>query len=187
MQRGSKVHEDLANYISGKTDVFPREVVDKRLWQEVTDLREAGAWVEQQWAFTKDWVPTEWFGYDAWVRMVVDAMYMTEDGELHIIDWKTGRIRDHHEDQVSLYTIGGFAMFDTVDKIRVRLLYTDSGDEKPDDALVYARDDEDHRAMLKFWQNRVKPMMTDKLFPARPGNYCRWCHYRANNNGPCEY
>ena len=30
-------------------------------------------------------------------------------------------------------------------------------------------------------------LLTDTLFAPRPGPYCRWCHFRKENGGPCTF
>ena len=41
--------------------------------------------------------------------------------------------------------------------------------------------------LRKLWEGRVKPMFNDKTFKATPNSRCTYCHYRANNDGPCKY
>ncbi len=45
---------------------------------------------EQQWAFTRDFQPTDWFSKSVWVRVILDVAAVSKKNAL-VADWKTGR------------------------------------------------------------------------------------------------
>jgi len=148
--------------------------------------------VEDEWAFAVNWVRSEWFGRDTWVRLKLDLAFEEKDGVLYIDDWKTGKYRDDQNiayvEQLELYALGGFLVYEHVQEIRPRLRYIDLGFTYPDDAghtLVYKR--ADVPKLKKAWEKRVKPMMADTVFAPKPNRFCGYCHFRKSNGGPCAY
>src|SRR5690606_9684476 len=76
--------------------------------EQFDERREGDCEAEAGWAFTQDW-QGEARGNDwanAWVRIKVDCYSYGADTETgRVIDWKTGKRRDSHRDQLSLYAI----------------------------------------------------------------------------------
>jgi hypothetical protein len=156
--------------------------------KDFAELRKQKATCEHQWAFTKDWKSTSWFGSDAWLRIMCDAVYLTAkklgkglvENKLTIIDHKTGKQREEHEKQRSLYALGGFLLYPDVTEIKAEHLYLDSGERQP---TTYVR--ADLPDLQKEWLNKTKAMLADKRFPPKPGYYCGYCFYSKAKNGPC--
>lgn len=157
----------------------------KRFQEEFDELRELHAQTEISWTFTKDWKSeTRWDDWaNAWVRIKVDCYDHDPDNRrARIIDWKTGRARDSHTDQLELYAIAGFIVFPDVEEIDAILGYLDSGEVVK---RTYKR--KALAALKRTWAKRVRAMLSDREFKPRPGPLCRWCHYRKSNGGPCEF
>jgi hypothetical protein len=55
---------------------------------------------EQQIALTRDFRPTQWFGKDAWLRVVIDLCFINRAHAL-VVDYKTGKLKDDF-DQLEL-------------------------------------------------------------------------------------
>lgn len=196
MDRGAKIHRQAENYVKGKLRELPEDL--QLFDEEFMQLREMfvkksehKVMPEQKWAFTRDWVPTEYFARDTFLRVVVDCAVLNEkEGRLTVIDYKTGKIRDGYDQQLRLYAAAGFALYPFVEQVCTELWYIDQGEIKggpEDDEItgVYVKDE--HDDLVKEWDKRIKPMLVDKQFAPKPNNLCKWCDYSKANGGPCEY
>ncbi len=184
MERGSRIHKLAEDYVR-KGGRLPKEL--KQFKDEFSQLRQWEAETEAQWAFDQNWAPTDWFGKDTWVRIMVDATHFEYDDDgnadtLVIIDHKTGKKKadGEYEDQLELYALGGFATWD-VSKVRVELWFLDSGDIVPDE--YYQRF---VPAAKKRWAKRAARMLKDETFAPIAGFKCRWCPFNVTKGGPCE-
>ena len=187
MDRGADIHKKLERYLS-QGGRFPKEATP--LKDEYRKLRKAEPMVEMQVAFTSRWEPSDWFGRDTWCRVVIDALVPpvvnAKTPVVDIRDHKTGKVREGagYEVQLELYGLTGLLMFPVAERATASLMFVDHG------VIVPVKDEfkrSDVPALKKTWEKRVKPMMNDTRFQVRPGNYCRWCHFRRQNGGPCEY
>lgn len=186
LDRGSDIHEKAQVFAQQtKRTRCPPELQTFELEFRVLQAHRATLAVEQQWCFDQAWRPTDWFGSDAWCRVVVDAAYVDKEGRLTVIDHKTGKINEVHLLQLSLYGLGGLVKYPDVREVEVQLWYLDHGVQKPDDRLVYTK--ADLPALQKEWEQRVRVMMSDKTFREKPSKACTWCHYSRGKGGPCRY
>jgi hypothetical protein len=190
LDRGNLVHKLAEDYTLGKIKKLPEEL--KLFKGEFAMLKKTKAAVETTLAFRSDWTPTtydDWKG--CWVRIKTDAMYVQKD-VVTVIDHKTGQPRDISSEQMELYGLGALLAVPQAKVARADLYYLDKGiikganaeDAKPGE-WEYKR--ADVPLLKKAWEVRVKPMLTDTRFAARPGNYCKWCHFRKSNGGPCKW
>lgn len=212
VKRGMVLHKMAELYVKGER-ITRAKVVDengkelctaeefksyRKEWAKVLktykdqfdELREVGAAAEASWAFTQDWVSeTRWNDWaNAWVRVKVDCYSYDPDTEtVRVIDWKTGKRRDSHRDQLSLYAIAAFTMFPQAKKVEAILVYFDDEGEPVKETF--------HRKALgtlkRSWAEKTRAMLTDREFKPTPNYLCKWCHYRksnkANGGGQCEY
>jgi len=196
MDRGSAMHALTEELITGKISGKPEDaakaeafrdefkrVVLPNIKKDATVAKKGKPVAECEWAFTTQWTPTSWFGRDAWCRIKTDLVF-TAKKELTIVDHKTGKRREEqHQGQLSLYALGGFIMYPAVDRINTAIWYLDAG--APNLTSGYDRDELPD--IKNAWLDKTRPMLTDTVYAPRPGNYCRWCHFRKANGGPCEY
>lgn len=182
MQRGTDIHTKAEKYATGVIRKLPKEL--ELFEDEFKALRKIKKKlkVEGQLTITADWEETGWFDRDAWLRVKMDLMYNVNAEHLKMIDHKTGRIRPEHENQLSLYALIGFVLFDEVEKIDAELWYLDEGEIIP---FTYLR--KDFNKLKKAWEKRTKKMLTDTVFKPTPGNGCTWCDFSAAKGGPCKY
>lgn len=181
MARGQAIHKKSEDFLNGIIKGVPAEL--KTFAAEFRTFRKLKAVAEQQWAFTKRWQPTSWFGKDAWCRIKVDIMAVFASGtEAIISDVKTGKKYPEHEEQLSLYAVGGFLALPDVQEIETQMAYVDIGEEFKKTFLRENLLDE-----RKQWERNVSPMMNDTRFAPRPGGHCTRCHYRKSNGGPCKF
>lgn len=187
LERGSDIHAKIEKYLRDGGRV-PAEA--KSLGVEYRELRKLGPAVELELAYDKKWQLVDWFSRDAWCRVKVDALVapLIDDEEpiVRIIDHKTGKLKEYgeYDNQLELYGLVGLVNFPTAKLSTGELWFVDHG------KIVSAQEEfirADEKKLKKKWEMRVKPMLSDKVFKPKPGNACRWCHFRKSNNGPCEY
>lgn len=185
--RGTLWHKLGEQFVLGQLKLFPKEF-HKNFKERFMHLRKVKALVEQEWAFDNQFNVVKWFAKDAWLRIKMDAHHIVgaiskKTGSiLNTIDYKTGKQHPEHAQQRSLYALGGFYMYPDVSNVHVEHWYLDSGEVGQDDFK---------RTQLKSletqWEQRTRAMLSDKRFAPRPGSYCRWCHFRKDNGGPCQF
>lgn len=188
MARGSEVHHQAQGAVEGTIKKLPPTLVNFR--EDFRELKAVKAVCEQQWAFNRDWKKVDWFAKDCWLRIMVDVHHVVQEkvrgvlrrSVLRIIDWKTGRQHAEHKDQRSLYALGGILVYPDIAEVEATHAYLDSGETATDRWRG-----SDLEALQKMWLKNVTPMMNDRRFAPRPGNHCRWCHFRKANGGPCAF
>lgn len=186
MQRGRDIHKEGEQYLIAPRK--PRKVPDSyaNFADEMQQLRELHPSVEQQWGFTQDWKPTDWFGKDTWVRNVLDVSVVYEDATADVIDFKTGKKYGSNDEQMELFGLSMFAKFPEVQHVTTRLWYLD--DPNPDTNEVIAEFKAPEAPILiKDWNKKVRPMFADRKFPPRPNDKCKWCHLSKSKGGPCKF
>ncbi len=180
MQRGSMIHKLAQDYAEKTLKVLPPEL--KAFENDFKNLRALNPRCEEQWAFKSDWSITGWFDRP-WLRVKTDAMIIGKDQTTgSIIDHKTGKMKDEHQDQLSLYAVSSFARYPKLESLSSELWYLDEGKKT---ALDFERGQ--FKELKEFWVDRVRPMMEDTRFPAKPNRLCQWCHFRKENGGPCKW
>ena len=186
MERGSQIHKTLERYVQDSNAMceIPHEFGRLRGMARVYKVR--GAKPEVQVAFNRAWQRVDWFSPDVYVRGIFDLV-VVDNGQAVVIDYKTGKYRDSHEEQGELFALLAFLAYPATSSVRVEFWYVDA---KPDERCrterVYKRVDWLDRLKEK-WQRRGDEMTTAEDFPARPGQACRWCHFRAANGGQCRH
>lgn len=183
MARGSAVHGMVEQFLTKKVKILPSDL--GKFKGQFSPMRRAKVLCEQEWAFDNKWRRVDWFSKDAWLRMKVDIHYVVKlltKKAVRIIDIKTGKPHDEHVQQRELYAIGALLIYPEIDGVQVAHWYLDSGNKYGE--LYLRKQLED---LKKSWLKRTKAMLADTRFAPRPGNYCRWCHFRASNGGPCVY
>lgn len=184
MRRGTRHHTIAENFVNGTTealfDQYGNDISIFRRQFEV--LRARNASCELEWAFTNLWHPTDFKAENAWCRAKTDATFWRSDGALGIVDYKTGKIYDDHKIQLQLYALGGFIMEPKAKVIVAQDWYLDQ-DAMKEETFARAQMHE----LLAQWNKRVQPMLTDTIFPMKPGPFCKGCHFRKENGGPCDF
>lgn len=181
MDRGTAIHTEAEQYLTGvlDKDSLPASLI--RMRDTFRSAREHGPMCELSLAFTKDWTETSWFGADAWLRVKVDAVF--SDGETcYIVDHKTGKINETHKGQLSLYALAFFTKYFDEQSVTTQLWYLDHG------TIIDEKFKRRHYGDLrKYWLSKTKAMLSDTTYAPRPSNSCRWCHFRKENGGPCQF
>ena len=179
--RGNLAHKAMEDYLTGAVEEVPHE--GEKFAELLPALRDLDPYVEQEWAFKKDWSDTHWRDWaNCWVRIKTDVCVVyPEEDEGEIIDHKTGKTKAK-EHQLELYALAGMLKFPKVKNWRLRFWYLDSGDE-----VVIERNKTTRDRIKHEWLQRIEPMFNDTIFAPSPGPLCRFCHFRKSNGGPCEH
>lgn len=178
-ERGRLIHKMAEDYTNGVIKRLPVEL--GAFPEEFKWLRKKKAECEKEWAFTRTWEPTDWFGADTWLRVKTDALVVTGTSAV-VIDHKTGKVYPEHKYQMSLYALATFIMQPTVDTVEARLLYLDKGTTDKED---YERSE--IPLIIEAWEARIRALLVDDTFAPRPSYACKWCHFRKENGGPCQF
>jgi hypothetical protein len=134
--------------------------------------------VELKLAFDRNWKPTEYFGDDAFFRMVVDLTYR-QGGLVVVQDWKSNRaIPEALEKNLQLRIYGWGIRQDRypdAQEILLRLHFLRYGAERevlllPDDLATVPDDLEE----------RIGKIESRKNFEPTPGSFCGWCGVTAH-------
>ena len=181
MDRGTFIHKESEDYVTAKRKPpLPQSLA--YFGDELAQARKGQPRCEHEWAFTSSWEPTGWMAKDCWCRVKTDLTF-TRKNDLVIVDHKTGKRRESHLTQLSLYALAGFIIFPDHDSITTEVWYLDQG--KPVTSEAYKREDV---PFLKLdWEQKTKAMLNDQQFAPRPSYTCRWCHFRKENGGPCRF
>lgn len=183
-QRGLEIHQTVEDYINGAlhSTLHPaiapayQEVFDTyRLWPN------GDRWTERKLGLGRDF---GWAGSDsptAYVIMVFDVMAF--DGEtVHIGEWKSGKPKETHRDQRSLYSLGALKWYPSA-KQAIATTYYLEDTEVPQKLTVAATATPKLEAI---WLQRAEQMEQDQICAPRPGFYCKWCDFSKFKGGPCQ-
>lgn len=184
MERGQKVHEELSAYLSkpwSEPEPAPAAAGKQAALVEqiATFPRRV---VEQQWGFTRQWAPTDWFGSETWLRSIVDVGVLYDDMTVEVVDWKTGKPRGTHDDQMEIFAVSVMAKYPEVRHVTTRLAYIDF--DKTEFGEYPAADFDKLKAK---WEEKVRPMFEDTAFLPRPNDKCRLCAFSRSSGGECRY
>jgi len=180
MERGNLIHKMAEDFTRGKIKKLPLEL--SKFSKEFQTLRRVKAVVEEQWAFTENWELCDWFSPAAWLRIKMDVHYVVKK-LLRIRDHKTGKPKESHLEQLSLYGLGGLLRYPKVEDVEAALLYLDVGGTPPTE--VFSRSQ--LATLKKEWRQKVQPMLNDKRFLPKPSFACSWCPFSKAKGGPCKY
>ena len=181
MDRGSQIHKACAARIDHGVD---QQLVRPDWLMKIDELRARGAKSEVQLAFTKDWIPTEWFGANVWGRVVIDANYMIAPNIVQIIEFKTGKVYPEHATQLRLYALAGFIMHPEATEARAENWYLDGA---PSPLVGYVAQRSALEGLKREFTEFARPLLNDDLYPATPGRHCNWCGFAKSKGGPCDF
>ena len=194
LNRGKKVHDDAERFVRGEIDTLPKELtkLGDMFWDYQHRFAENPEHfiLEEQWAFTADWQPTDWYGDDAWLRVKLDlGEWLDPDKSALVIrDYKTGKKEGNevkHGQQGQLYVVSCFMKYPSLQAAKVVFDYLDHG--KHSLPKQYSR--EQAMAFLPQFERRGKAMTEAMVFPPKPNRInCAWCPYGpSRGNGQCQY
>jgi len=182
MLRGSRIHEEVEQYISGVTDDFPSS--GKKCRATLDYCRETYAdgnvSVEEKWAFDEEWSPVGWFDGTVWLRAATDCTIMG-DGEAQIYDWKTGKSFGNevkYMQQMQLYAVCAFMLYPDLSYADVTLGFLDDGKLR---TKSFERNDKIVKLLAKFTERGNRMTNCVDFRPSPSAINCKWCPF-----GPTE-
>lgn len=179
-ERGTEVHSMAEDWLKSKKE-YPLPPVFGFFKKEFQELRKRGAASEHEWIFDKDWnVIKDMHG--RWLLVRIDAICNVGKKRIKIIDFKTGKIRDSHEKQMSLYALAAFEAIPEVEEVETELWYIDQHHTARN---LYLRTGAN--SLKSLWIRRITPMFNDRIFAPNPSRLCGWCPFSEEKGGPCVH
>ena len=197
LERGSRLHNAIEDYITGKTDELDSEV--KHQHDIIEEYRHVGQnhpehlEVEQRWNFSEDWQVVDDNDWDnIWFILKLDALAWISEDEVDVDDWKSGKKSGNevkHSDQLLTYIISVFMRYPDVESVNGRLTYIDANETT---TMELTRE-----KALKFLprlNTRLLAVTEATTFPPKPSTvHCRFCPFKtgkivkgAEGTGHCD-
>lgn len=177
-ERGKLIHSEFEHAIMG-LGMLPDTY---KYWLDyIQALSNLNTQCEVEFAITRDWVPCDFKDPSYWVRGIYDAVWHKDD-RAHVLDWKSGKERDY-SDQLKLYATIILACNPTIDYVTTEICYIDLNKRAPNESYTRSA-----LPILKAWlTSRIAKIESDDIFAPKPDYGCRWCHFRKDNGGPCQW
>ena len=179
-ERGSALHSSAEAYLLGEKTTIRKELIP--IVKVLKETKKAKPDIERKIALTRGLSKVvDWYSELAWFRMVLDAVYPIER-TVQVLEWKSGKVYDDHEDQRQLYAIGALVLHPKASEAVATTHYIDQR------GLTTNTRMDRKRANLMAWHfnERLETMERDTRFGPRPGFYCRWCPFSRYKGGPCK-
>lgn len=164
---GNRVHKALAEACVGKAPL-PDAMQDYQPWVDKVKAGPGELLVEQKFALTKDFQPTEFFGPRAWYRGIGDVVRVAGPVALGL-DWKTGKVL-HDSRQLMLLASCIFAFHPDVKRVRTEFVWLKEGCTTPE---IFNRD-----TIRNEWVSllpeieQLEQADKDMNYPPKPGYLC---------------
>ena len=190
--RGLQMHKTVEKFIEGEhgteglhEDIKPKYIPILVEFREHTN---GDRYVEKKLAFDHEWYPCSPRSEYAACVAVLDAVRFTkktgaDSGLLHIGEWKSGKPKDTHRDQRSLYAMFGMRNWHA-DRVEVTTHYLEGTSESQ---RLILESESGFQKLKNQWQSRIDTMHNDQMCAPRPGFHCRWCDYNKADGGPCIF
>lgn len=197
---GRRVHGGMAAYLTGGEDgtyyaeqekvtyhaSMRLEAKKYGLFATVVDQIKANMpLIEQQWGYDRNYKPASWFGTKdrpTYFRSILDAGVLWPTNHFSNADWKTGRPKEDHIEQMETQALAVFARYPQVHWVETRLMYLDTGQEQHNEFLRG-----DLQLLVDKWNKRAGAVENDKSYTPRPGSACRYCPLAKSKEGPCAF
>lgn len=194
MERGRKVHDDVANYVDNKRDDRPK-VLDRftMLADGIRRVAPENKLVEGQLAFDRDFKRCDWFGPNAYTRFIWDAaIWDDQRREMNAVDWKTGQPRGSYDDQMQIFAMPAYWTLPNLESFTGHLVYLDHGDSVayPIDRATWfgAQGDPARKdGYYGMWLDNIARFEADTTFAPTPSfDACKFCKFKTAKGGPCQ-
>jgi CRISPR/Cas system-associated exonuclease Cas4 (RecB family) len=184
--RGLEIHKSIEDYIQGQGS---REVLHPAISEKYVPvfdeyrLHENGdRHVEMRLAFDLEWMTCGPRDPQASMIGVLDAVRHCNDRVVRIGEWKSGKPKDTHRDQRTLYAAFGLIKY-KAPEVEVTTYYVE--DTAPPARLKVTA--EALPKVISIWDERRRLMTSDQFCAPNPGLHCRWCDYAKAAGGPCQF
>lgn len=130
------------------------------------------------------WVPVP-KDDERWLICIIDLHHVGNHKWATIIDYKSGKRYDGHQEQIELYCVAALCENSELERAEGKCYYLDEPPGAWGMPVFVTRDQLE--GMMAKWDSRVEMMEADTEGAPRPGWYCKWCDYRKSNAGPCRF
>ena len=178
-ERGTLIHAEIEEALNGGLVLLSADV--EHLANSIEVWRKSGAQSELEFAFDKHWHEVSYKSDSAIFRGIID-LYMEHDDQAVVIDFKTGKERDY-QDQVRVYSAAILATKPHINSVRNIIEFIDQ--KKTKEYVPVRRENLSELKSLLI--GRLMAVELDKIYAPNPNQFCRWCHYRKDNGGPCKW
>lgn len=172
LQYGIQVHQKMEQFLKGNITGVPKEL--SKFSVEMNNLKKNKAIPEEELVLDSHWNPitdkNKWKHKNAWWRGKTDARV-----DNLVVDLKTGRHYDTHEDQANLYAIAIMKHFPEYSSIDVEFWHSKSGDVH---SYEYFRSDLND--MIDIWDSRVRDLFREKHFLPKENEWCKYCEFKTS-------
>lgn len=184
--KGNILDKMAESYLRGNIVGMPKEL--KPFAAELRELKRMMATPKHDLSVLRNWSPTHtkdwhnvWCRYEADITLVVDS-------EGSLIDNKTGKKYDDHEEQGKLGAVCLMCHEPEVEVVDVEFWYYNipPGDNH-DNVSRWQYDRGQLPKLKKYYEKEVAPMFRDTKFKPNPGDTCMWCNFKKSKGGPCKY
>lgn len=132
-------------------------------------------------AITKDYEPTGFFSHDAWLRGVVDLILHLENGDIIIIDHKTGGGEGSpkvYKSQLDWYKVLFHYGIDEINGAQTGIHFIKAGEIKMVDFSGKSEIEGHLKNTLEMSIEGALDSVREKgFFKHVRGSYCKWCEY----------
>lgn len=178
-KRGTAIHANYEIYMKESDKDCPSPYFQPYL----DNIKKNYPWSsETNWAFDQNWMPSEWYDKNTWLRIKPDLTYV--DGtrnydELTIIDYKTGKERRiKHTAQGQLYAIGGALLYPNAKVVTVAFWYHDH-----QTIFDFSISRKQIETLKNNWTQRANKLDTSDFRPKPSKWNCKYCGVKKY----CEY
>lgn len=198
---GGASHEDAKAKALDKTPLTSNEMDSLRTLEEPIEwfmrkwdgfCRTTGVaklLIEEEWGITADFKPTGFFASDVYFRGKVDLAVITNDGDLVVIDHKSGMAKDIQRDhkfkyQLNSYAVMALANVDKLAGVRSGIHFLQGDESKRIQWLPYVPAASVEKTYVPWLYAHINNCAADLLEPfiAKPKMRwpCEWCSYQTS-------
>ena len=178
-ERGTLIHAVIEEALNGGLVLLSADV--EHLANSIEVWRKSGAQSELEFAFDKHWHEVSYKSDSAIFRGIID-LYMEHEDHAVVIDFKTGKERDY-QDQVRVYSAAILATKPHINSVRNIIEFIDLKKAKEYTAIRR----ENLNELKSLLIGRLMAVELDTIYAPNPNQFCKWCHYRKDNGGPCKW
>lgn len=183
-QRGNDIHNSVEQFMLGNNERL-HDDIHSSFGQWLYSIRETtNTQPELKFTLDKDW---NFINHnskeDTYVTGFIDLCTDEEDDNVHIYEWKTGRVYDSHIEQRFLYGTIGLLLFPKCNSVTVHGVYFDQKKSPPPN--TYHQETLDYS--IETWDKRFSKVEQDEDYNPNPNFLCKYCDFSKDKGGPCPF
>lgn len=177
LMRGIALHDKCERFLKGDLKRVPKEL--EKIGPQLKRLKKNEAVAEEWWNFHNDWG----WSYEPfqWLVAKLDAYCFPYEGEIEVVDFKTGKKYPEVKDQLNLYAVCAMSAYDGIESVSAKAEYIDTGE-----TVNFVWSAGQIGTMKNAWTSRANRLLKAKKFKKSPSFHCRWCDFHKRKGGPCS-